>query len=276
MQAIKLFSAKHTCKKKSAILHNEYLSGHPLTPPQGAVYTIQWSDCKHGAKQFWHSLRLPDLFLCCCCFFFLKKWCSLRWKKRNVSNQLDKQCGNIDKTQQFNHSTIKTGHCVYSASVSHYPRLVKVRFITLKLHEVYGCFWHEDRLTFKFLSISALRTSGLLPADALLSPNKNCTVILFFSLLWQKKKMERVIAGHGWKQSELCACMWDAPCWGECHTELKHEGRAKDTPFNHNVTISCTWLWCKDSPNVLAVGSWRGENGCTHGPLTSHGHMRRV
>lgn len=143
MQSHKTFSAKHTCKKKSAILHNEYPSGHPLPPPQGAVYTIQWSDCKHGAKQFWHSLRLPDLFFCCC--FFLKKWCSLRWKKRNVSNQLDKQCGNIDKTQQFNHSTIKTGHCVNSASVSYYLHLVKVRFITLKLHEVYRVFlaWRQ-------------------------------------------------------------------------------------------------------------------------------------
>lgn len=37
----------------------------PSPPPQGAVYTIQWSDCKHGAKQFWHSLRLPDLIFCC-------------------------------------------------------------------------------------------------------------------------------------------------------------------------------------------------------------------
>lgn len=233
MQAIKLFQPNTLVRKKSAILHNEYLSGHPLPPPQGAVYTIQWSDCKHGAKQFWHSLRLPDLFFCCCCFF-LKKWCSLRWKKRNVSNQLDKQCGNIDKTQQFNHSTIKTGHCVYSASVSYYLHLVKVRFITLKLHEVYRVFlaWRQTdvKLSEHFC------TEDKLSAAFWRSAQQEQKLQLFCSFCccdknWKRHRRSWLKAKRHVHMHVRCSLLRWISYWA------KHERRAKDIPFNHNVTI---------------------------------------
>lgn len=141
-----------------------------------------------------------------------------------------------------------------------------------------GCFWHEDRLTFNFLSISALRTSWLLPFDALLSRNKNCS---YFVLVVAVTKIENVIAGYGWKQSDTCTCMGDAPCWGEYHTELnmKEEQRivqlittlpfsARDCVFGH---------WAMQRQPECARGRYMKRwKRVRHGPLMSHGHMRRV
>lgn len=86
---------------------------------RGMYIPIQWSDCKHGAKQFWHSLRLPD--------FFCISWRSVAlWDERKGMRPISwtNSVETSTKTQRFNRSTIKTGHGVYSASESLHLHLI--------------------------------------------------------------------------------------------------------------------------------------------------------
>lgn len=200
----------------------------PSPPPQGAVYTIQWSDCKHGAKQFWHSLRLPDwISLLSFCF----SWRSdALWDERNWVCPISWTNSVKTLTKHNNSTTLQSKLDIVCT-----PRLCHTTCAVTKSQRskvawgVQGVFL-ALRQTDVDTKISALRTSRLL-------------LPLSLSSAGTKKKNADLLLGQNLKASSAATSESKPP---RAHARAmlrwishwaKYKRTAKDFQLNHNVTI---------------------------------------
>lgn len=197
----------------------------PSPPPQGAVYTIQWSDCKHGAKQFWHSLRLPDLIFCCR-FAFPEEVMLSEMKGiecvQSAGQTVWKHWQNTTIQPLYNQNWTL---CVLRIGVIlPAPPSVKSQCSKVAWGVQGGFFfWHEDRRGVYVQSISAPRTRRpLLPSRC--SAGAEVAAILFFCCC------DRILKASSNRRVHVHV---HVRCWGECHT-----GHSKGYfNLNHSGTI---------------------------------------
>lgn len=179
------------------------MSGHPLPPPQGAVYTIQWSDCKHGAKQFWHSLRLPDwIFLLSFCF----SWRSdALWDERNWVCPVSWTNSVKTLTKHNNSTTLQSKLDIVCT-----PRLCPTTCALVKSQcpwvawGVQGVFGMKTDRRWLYEHLCTEDESTDAASVARLSGSNKISVLFFCCCdrIWKRPRRSR------WKQTD--ACTWDA------------------------------------------------------------------